>query len=195
MSKLPGRFWKKTCPSTDVRFSAAVLENSRSRRGTRSPPKQFFTRWARHRSKERGCIGGGYSLGPKRTAPYALAVASTMAAWQAAITIGHRAAILMQQPDSPEAKRMVTEKIIAGGKGFIGAQGELAKLAVKAQLGEGIVRALATISAAGSTLLMLHFLRCLIRIAPDRTKEEETRRQQKEPLIRLVEHRGAGRQH
>jgi len=44
--------------------------------------------------------------------------------------------------------------------------GALAKFAVKAQLGEGIVGVLAAISAAGSTLLMLHFLRCLIRSAP-----------------------------
>jgi formate hydrogenlyase subunit 3/multisubunit Na+/H+ antiporter MnhD subunit len=48
--------------------------------------------------------------------------------------------------------------------------GALVKLAVKAQFGEGVVGALATISAAGSTLLMLHFLRCLIRTAPDRTE-------------------------
>ena len=44
--------------------------------------------------------------------------------------------------------------------------GALAKLAVKAQLGEGIVGTLATLSAAGSTLLMLHFLRRLIQTAP-----------------------------
>ena len=36
--------------------------------------------------------------------------------------------------------------------------GALAKLTVKAQFGEGIVGMLATLSAAGSTLLMLHFL-------------------------------------
>ena len=48
--------------------------------------------------------------------------------------------------------------------------GALVKLAVKAQFGEGVGGALATISAAGSTLLMLHFLRCLIRTAPDRTE-------------------------
>ena len=48
--------------------------------------------------------------------------------------------------------------------------GALVKLAVKAQFGEGVVGALATISAAGSTLLMLHFLRCLIRTAPDHTE-------------------------
>ena len=44
--------------------------------------------------------------------------------------------------------------------------GALAKLAVKAQLGEGVVGTLATLSAAGSTLLMLHFLRRLIQTAP-----------------------------
>jgi formate hydrogenlyase subunit 3/multisubunit Na+/H+ antiporter MnhD subunit len=36
--------------------------------------------------------------------------------------------------------------------------GMLAKLALKAQLGEGIVGAFATLAAVGSTLLMLHFL-------------------------------------
>jgi multicomponent Na+:H+ antiporter subunit A len=48
--------------------------------------------------------------------------------------------------------------------------GALVKLAVKAQFGEDVVGALATMSAAGSTLLMLHFLRYLIRTAPDRTE-------------------------
>ena len=40
--------------------------------------------------------------------------------------------------------------------------GALAKLAVKAPLGDGIVGMLATLSAIASTLLMLHFLRCLM---------------------------------
>jgi multicomponent Na+:H+ antiporter subunit A len=44
--------------------------------------------------------------------------------------------------------------------------GALAKLAVKAQFGEGIVGTLATMSAAGSTLLMLHFLRRLVHTGP-----------------------------
>ena len=44
--------------------------------------------------------------------------------------------------------------------------GALAKLAVKAQFGEGVVSWLTTLSAAGSTLLMLHFLRRLIQVAP-----------------------------
>ena len=44
--------------------------------------------------------------------------------------------------------------------------GALAKLAVKAQLGDGVVGTLATLSAAGSTLLMLHFLRRLIQTPP-----------------------------
>jgi hypothetical protein len=44
--------------------------------------------------------------------------------------------------------------------------GALAKLAVKAPLGEGLVGLLATLSAIGSTLLMLHFLRCLMLSAP-----------------------------
>lgn len=39
--------------------------------------------------------------------------------------------------------------------------GALAKLAVKAEFGEGFVGVLASLSAAGSTLLMLHFLRRL----------------------------------
>jgi multicomponent Na+:H+ antiporter subunit A len=43
--------------------------------------------------------------------------------------------------------------------------GALAKLAVKTQLGEGTVGVLATLSAAGSTLLMLHFLHRLLRTA------------------------------
>jgi len=44
--------------------------------------------------------------------------------------------------------------------------GMLAKLAVKTQFGEGMVGTLATWSAVGSTLLMLHFLRCLRRTTP-----------------------------
>jgi hypothetical protein len=44
--------------------------------------------------------------------------------------------------------------------------GALAKLAVKGQFGEGIVGTLATLSAATSTLLMLHFLRRLVQAAP-----------------------------
>ena len=42
--------------------------------------------------------------------------------------------------------------------------GALAKLAVKAELGQGLVGVLATFSAVGSTLLMLHFLRRLAAI-------------------------------
>lgn len=41
--------------------------------------------------------------------------------------------------------------------------GALAKLATKATLGSGVASTLATVSAAGSTLLMLHFLFCLAR--------------------------------
>jgi len=44
--------------------------------------------------------------------------------------------------------------------------GALAKLAVKAQFGEGLVGTLGTLSAAGSTLLMLHFLRRVVQTAP-----------------------------
>ena len=43
--------------------------------------------------------------------------------------------------------------------------GALAKLAIKAPLGNGTAATLATISAAGTTLLMLHFLLCLARTA------------------------------
>jgi formate hydrogenlyase subunit 3/multisubunit Na+/H+ antiporter MnhD subunit len=48
--------------------------------------------------------------------------------------------------------------------------GMLAKLAVKAQLGEGVVGMLTTLSAIGSTLLMLHFLRRLVQTAPRATE-------------------------
>ena len=41
--------------------------------------------------------------------------------------------------------------------------GALAKLAVKAPLGDGVVGTLADLSAAGTTLLMLHFLQRLAR--------------------------------
>jgi multicomponent Na+:H+ antiporter subunit A len=41
--------------------------------------------------------------------------------------------------------------------------GLLAKLALKAQLGEGVIGIFATLSTAGSALLMLHFLRCLVQ--------------------------------
>ena len=44
--------------------------------------------------------------------------------------------------------------------------GMLAKLALKAQLGEGVAATLATFSAAGSTVLMLHFLRRLAQTTP-----------------------------
>ena len=44
--------------------------------------------------------------------------------------------------------------------------GMLAKLALKVPLGEGVVATLAAISAAGSTLLMLHFLRRLAQTTP-----------------------------
>ncbi|MGA8963384.1 MAG: proton-conducting transporter membrane subunit [Pseudolabrys sp.] len=43
--------------------------------------------------------------------------------------------------------------------------GALAKLAVKAPLGDGIVGSLAILSAIGSTLLMFHFLRCLVNVS------------------------------
>lgn len=44
--------------------------------------------------------------------------------------------------------------------------GALAKLAVKEQFGEGIAGTLATLSAAGSTMLMLHFLWRLVQATP-----------------------------
>jgi len=43
--------------------------------------------------------------------------------------------------------------------------GMLAKLAVKTQFSDGVVGALATLSAVASTVLMLHFLRCLVQTA------------------------------
>jgi formate hydrogenlyase subunit 3/multisubunit Na+/H+ antiporter MnhD subunit len=61
-----------------------------------------------------------------------------------------------------------------GFGGMPGTGGALAKLAVKPQLGTGMVGALAAFSAAGSTLLMLNFVRCLAAIPPrdptDRTR-------------------------
>jgi len=51
-----------------------------------------------------------------------------------------------------------------GGLPFTG--GALAKLAMKPQLGEGLVGTFAAVSAAGSTLLMLHFLRRLVQASP-----------------------------
>lgn len=44
--------------------------------------------------------------------------------------------------------------------------GSLAKLAVKAPLGDGAAASLANLSAAGTALLMLHFLTRLVRIEP-----------------------------
>jgi multicomponent Na+:H+ antiporter subunit A len=44
--------------------------------------------------------------------------------------------------------------------------GALAKTAIKAPLGGGIAGALATVSAIASTILMLHFLRCLRQVSP-----------------------------
>ncbi len=49
--------------------------------------------------------------------------------------------------------------------------GALAKLAVKAEFGKGFVGVLASLSAAGSTLLMLHFLR---RLAATRATDSES---------------------
>ena len=54
--------------------------------------------------------------------------------------------------------------------------GALAKLAVKGVLGEGVVGALATVSSAGTALLMLHFLHRLVSTAAkDREKKAPTR--------------------
>jgi multicomponent Na+:H+ antiporter subunit A len=47
--------------------------------------------------------------------------------------------------------------------GFPLTGGALAKLAVKVPLGNGVAGMLATVSAASTTLLMLHFLQCLAR--------------------------------
>jgi formate hydrogenlyase subunit 3/multisubunit Na+/H+ antiporter MnhD subunit len=49
--------------------------------------------------------------------------------------------------------------------------GALAKLAVKEPLGNGAASLLATLAAAGSTLLMLHFLRCLKKAAKPADRE------------------------
>lgn len=51
-----------------------------------------------------------------------------------------------------------------GFGGLPGTGGALAKLAVKPQLGAGLVGVLAALSAAGSTLLMLHFMRRLAAV-------------------------------
>jgi formate hydrogenlyase subunit 3/multisubunit Na+/H+ antiporter MnhD subunit len=53
-----------------------------------------------------------------------------------------------------------------GFGGMPGTSGALAKVAVKPQLGTGLIGMLAALSAAGSTLLMLHFMRRLAAIAP-----------------------------
>ena len=54
---------------------------------------------------------------------------------------------------------MIPAAVLALGLGGLPLTGGmLAKLALKAQLGEGVVGMLATLSAAGSTVLMLHFL-------------------------------------
>lgn len=50
--------------------------------------------------------------------------------------------------------------------GMPGTGGALAKLAAKGPLGEGTVASLAALSAAGTTLLMLHFVALLRRSAP-----------------------------
>src|SRR6185436_7249359 len=57
---------------------------------------------------------------------------------------------------------MLPAAVIALGLGGLPLTGgALAKSAVKAPLGDGMVGTLAMLSAAASTLLMLHFLRCL----------------------------------
>ena len=53
-----------------------------------------------------------------------------------------------------------------GFGGLPGTGGALAKAAVKPQLGAGLIGTLAALSAAGSTLLMLHFVRRLAALAP-----------------------------
>jgi len=62
---------------------------------------------------------------------------------------------------------LVPAAVVALGLGGLPLTGGmLAKLALKAQFGEGVVATLATFSAAGSTLLMLHFLRRLAKTMP-----------------------------
>jgi formate hydrogenlyase subunit 3/multisubunit Na+/H+ antiporter MnhD subunit len=59
---------------------------------------------------------------------------------------------------------MIPAAVLALGLGGLPLTGGmLAKLALKAQLGEGVVGMLATLSAAGSTVLMLHFLHRLMQ--------------------------------
>ena len=60
--------------------------------------------------------------------------------------------------------------------------GALAKLAVKSPRGDGLASVAATISAAGTTLLMLHFL---VRLAASRTAEAEPSRERVWPWITL----------
>ena len=51
--------------------------------------------------------------------------------------------------------------------------GALAKLALKVPLDAGVVGTLATMSAIGSTLLMFHFLRRLVRVGPAASRMKE----------------------
>ncbi|TCZ64828.1 complex I subunit 5 family protein [Roseicella aquatilis] len=62
-----------------------------------------------------------------------------------------------------------------GFGGLPGTGGALAKAAVKPQLGEGLVGLLAGLSAAGSTLLMLHFMRRLIALEAGGTADRPAR--------------------
>ncbi|QIG50956.1 NADH/ubiquinone/plastoquinone (complex I) [Nordella sp. HKS 07] len=66
---------------------------------------------------------------------------------------------------------LVPAAVLALGLGGLPLSGgALAKLAVKAPLGDGIVGTLAVLSSIASTLLMVHFLRCLMR---DGSHEQE----------------------
>jgi formate hydrogenlyase subunit 3/multisubunit Na+/H+ antiporter MnhD subunit len=59
-----------------------------------------------------------------------------------------------------------------GFGGMPGTGGALAKAAVKPQLGAGLVGLLSALSAAGSTLLMLHFLRRLDRLGTQPVQQD-----------------------
>jgi formate hydrogenlyase subunit 3/multisubunit Na+/H+ antiporter MnhD subunit len=64
--------------------------------------------------------------------------------------------------------------------------GALAKLAVKASLGESVVATLATVAAAGTTLLMLHFLRRLQTAAADQELERGSPRGLVSPWLAMA---------
>jgi len=104
-----------------------------------------------------------------------LAAGDSGAGWGASFSAAHHVlvkgalflAIGVSAAAGPRLWPMLPAAVLAlglGGLPFSG--GMLAKLAVKAQLGDGIVGTLTTLSAVGSTLLMLNFLRRLVQTTP-----------------------------